>query len=107
MWATTKYESWAWRSNGTAATMTPVIPPMTKMTRKPTTKKSGVFHSARPAQMVASQPTNCTPAGIAISMLAAAKKLRTSGGSPTANMWWAHNPKDRNPMATSAPTSHV
>ncbi len=57
--------------------------------------------------MVASHPTNSTPAGMAMSMLAAAKKLRTSGGSPTANMWWAHSPKDRKPMATKAATNHV
>ena len=52
------------------------------MTRKPTTKNSGVLHTARPSQIVASHPTICTPAGTAISMLAAAKKARTIGGRP-------------------------
>jgi hypothetical protein len=80
---------------------------MTKMTRNPTTNRNGVFHTGRPAQMVASQDTNCTPAGRAMTMLAAAKKLSTSVGSPTANMWCAHRLNDRNPMATRDPTSQV
>lgn len=46
------------------------------------------------------------PAGTPIAMLAAEKKSDTIGGSPTANMWWAHKANDMNPMATSAATSH-
>jgi len=42
-----------------------------------------------------------------MAMLAAEKKLSTSGGSPTANMWCAHRLNDRNPIATSAPTIQV
>lgn len=64
-------------------------------------------HTGLPAQIVASHEKICTPAGIAIAMLEAAKKLRTSGGRPVANMWCAHSASDRNPIPTTAATSHV
>ncbi len=51
------------------------------------TKRNGVANTALPSQIVASHAKICTPAGMAMVMLAAAKKLRISGGSPTANMW--------------------
>jgi hypothetical protein len=41
-----------------------------------------------------------------MAMLAAEKKLATTGDSPTANMWCAHSANDMNPMATKAATTH-
>ena len=87
--------------------MMPVIPPMTKITRKPTTNRNGVRHTGLPAQMVATHTAIWTPAGMPIAMLAPAKNDRISGDSPTVNMWCAHNPKDRKPIATNAPTIQV
>ena len=55
--------------------MIPVIPPMTNVTRNPTTKSSGVFHTGRPAHRVASHEKIWTPAGMPMAMLAAEKKL--------------------------------
>jgi hypothetical protein len=65
--------SCAWRSNGGDATITPVIPPTTKITSPASANTSGVRHSGRPLQSVASQPTTCTPVGMAMTVLAAAK----------------------------------
>ena len=61
-------------SNGTEATITPVIPPMTKMTMKPMTNRNGVLKIGRPAHIVASQQKICSPAGTAIAMLEAVKE---------------------------------
>ncbi len=87
--------------------MIPVIPPMTKMTRKPSTNRNGVRHTGLPDQMVATQAAIWTPAGMPIAMLAPAKKLRMSGDSPTANMWCTQRPNDRKPIATNDPTIQV
>ena len=86
--------------------MIPVIPPMTNVTRNPTTKSSGVFHTGRPTHRVASHEKIWTPAGMPMAMLAAEKKLATTGDSPTANMWCAHSANDMKPMATKAATTH-
>ena len=51
------------------------MPPITNMTMKPTTKSSGVFHTGRPTHRVASQAKIWMPAGTAMTMLAAEKKL--------------------------------
>ena len=66
--------------------MTPVRPPSTKMTMKPSTNSSGVRNRSLPPQSVAIQQKICTPLGIAIIMLAAVKKLLPSCGRPVANM---------------------
>ena len=55
--------------------MTPVRPPSTKMTKKPSTNSSGVSKRGRPSQSVAIQQKIWTPLGMAIIMLAAVKKL--------------------------------
>ena len=45
------------------------------------------------------------PAGTPMAMLAAEKKLSTTGGRPTVNMWCAHRANDMKPMAMKAATS--
>ena len=52
--------------------------------------------------IVASQAKIWMPLGIAIAMLAAAKNVIVSCGSPTANMWCTQTPKPRNPVAIVA-----
>lgn len=73
-------------SKGTEATITPVMPPMTNTTKKPTAHRSGVWKRGRPPHSVASHEKTITPEGMAMRTLAAEKKARTTGGSPTVNM---------------------
>jgi len=68
---------------------------MTNSTRKPRTNSIGVFRTDLPAMIVATQANICTPLGMAISRLAAEKKLSERFGRPVANMWCTHTP---NPM---------
>jgi hypothetical protein len=63
--------SWSWRSSGTLATITPVRPPITKVTMKASTQSRGVSQRGLPLQIVAIQQKICTPPGSAIIMLAA------------------------------------
>jgi hypothetical protein len=92
--------SWYWRSTGTDDRITPVTPPITNSTTKPTTNSIGVAKRTRPAQMVAIQPKICTPLGRVMIALAAVKKVSPSCGRGVANMWWTHSPNDRKPVAT-------
>ena len=62
-------------SIGADATITPVMPPSTKVKMKPSTNSNGVFSTGRPSQRVAIQQKIWTPLGTAISMLEAVKKL--------------------------------
>ena len=91
-------------NSGTEATMTPVMPPMMKMKKKPSTNKSGGERRGRPSQSVAIQQKICTPFGIAISMLEAVKKLAPSCGRSVVNMWWTQSPNARKPTAISDST---
>ena len=63
--------------------------------------------TGRPPTSVASQPNTCTPLGIAISRLAAAKNVIVSCGSPTANMWCTQTPNPRNAIIIVASAIHV
>ena len=56
---------------GTDATITPVRPPMVKVTMKPTTYSIGTAKRGRPSHIVASQQKICSPVGIDTDMLAA------------------------------------
>jgi hypothetical protein len=51
------------QSNGTTATITPVMPPSTKMKRKPSTNSSGVANPAGAPHSVAIQAKTWMPAG--------------------------------------------
>ena len=75
--------SCTWRSTGTEASMTPLSPPMTKVTMKPTAKSIGVLKTGRPFQMVAIQAKTWMPLGMLTVMLAAVKKVRASAERPT------------------------
>ena len=91
--------------SGTAASITPVRPPQTKIAKKPSIHSIGVFTAIRPDHIVAIQQKICMPVGIAIMMLAAVKKLSPSCGRPVANMWWTHRPKPMNAVETSDSTT--
>src|SRR3546814_19541692 len=75
-----KYVSCPCQSNGTIATITPVSPPMTKVTSPPTTNSVGVLKRGFPTAKVALQENTWIPAGTLTAMLAAEKKPIDSVG---------------------------
>ncbi len=87
--------------------MTPVMPPMRKITSPPIPKASGARHTGLPAQSVVIHPNTWIPLGMAINMLAAAKKPMPTGESPLVNMWCTHSPKLMNAVASRATTMSV
>ena len=89
------------QSNGMTATITPVIPPSRKISRKPRQNSIGVVSTTLPFHMVAIHAKNWTPLGITMIRLAAEKKAIASAGIPVANMWWTHTPKEMKAIATS------
>ncbi len=107
MWATTKWVSWTCQLNGTSASITPVRPPSTKITRKPTIHSIGSVIFGRPSHRVESQTKIWMPVGMATSMLAAEKKASASCRMPRVNMWWTHRPKLTKPMMTIAATTQA
>jgi hypothetical protein len=66
--------------------MTPVSSPIVKMDKNPRTNSIGVRSTGLPSHSVASQAKTCTPIGMEIAILAAAKKDRDISGSPVVNM---------------------
>ncbi len=60
-----------------------------KTERKPSAKSIGVAKEMFPRQRVASQLKIFTPVGTAITIEAIMKKLFSTCGSPTVNMWCA------------------
>jgi hypothetical protein len=84
--------------------MRPVSPPITRMKKKPITKRNGARKLRRPVAMVAIQQKICVAVGIAIIMLIAVKKALPSSGTFVANMWCTQSPNDRNAVAMSETT---
>src|SRR6185503_9729504 len=107
MCATTKYVSVTCQSNGTAAVITPLMPPMTNWKMNARANNIGVESTTRPYHIVASHPKIVTALGIETVMLAAPKKLIESCGSPVANMWCTHTPKPIKPVTTVASAMNV
>ena len=84
--------------NGTNASITPVSPPTTKISRKPAIHSIGTLQTGRPLHSVAIHAKSWIPVGMATSMLATAKKACDKAGMPTANMWCTHRPKLMKPV---------
>ena len=92
---------------GTTASDTPESPPITNIAMKPTAKSIAVVMRRRPPIIVAIQLKIFTPVGMAMSMLVAEKIAFSVSPSPTANMWCAQTPNDRNAMATLEPATNA
>jgi hypothetical protein len=88
------------QSKGTTATITPVRPPMTKVTKKARIHIIGRLSCGLPFHSVPIQAKTCTPVGTATSVEAAEKKARPIWGMPVVNMWWTQSPKLRTPSAS-------
>src|SRR6266851_6191245 len=96
-----KYVSCWIRSAGGEACMMPVRPPMMNMLMKPMAHSIGVFKLTEPLNIVPIQLKIFTPVGTAMSMVLDANTASAIAPRPTANMWWAHTPNARKPMARS------
>lgn len=88
--------------------MTPLMPPMTKLTSAPTAHSIAAVHRMwRAVHSVAVNTKNATAVGNETPSDATEKKLAVTSGSPVANMWCTHTPKLMNPVATVAATAQV
>ncbi len=83
--------------------MTPVRPPKTNDTRKPSEKIIGVSNVTEPRHIVPIQLKIFTPVGTAISMVIRAKN--GSSTEPVTYMWCAHTATERAAIAIVAYTS--
>src|SRR6059058_721987 len=99
MWATTKYVSDTWMSNGMTASMIPLITQSVNSVMKPSAKSIGVLRWITPLQSVASQEKILMPVGTAISIVVIIIGTRSQENIPLTNMWCAQTV---NPSTTIA-----
>src|SRR6267378_84815 len=92
------------KSTGGTASKTPVMPPITKVTTKPTANSTGVRYTIRPRNIVNSQLNTFTPVGTAITVDMMPKKALTSAPAPIVKKWCSQTVKERTQMARVAST---
>ena len=88
-----------WVSAGTIECVTPDRPPIVNIAMKPSANSIGVFRRSDPPQTVPSQLKIFTPVGIAMSIVERLNAETATGPRPVANMWCAHTPQPRKPIA--------
>ena len=88
---------------GAAASITPVTPPIRKLSMKPTANSIGTARRILPSHIEPIQLKNFTPVGTAISSVIALKNGLST--APVVNMWCAHTPVDSAPIASVASTN--
>ncbi|MDB5460105.1 MAG: hypothetical protein JWO72_1846, partial [Caulobacteraceae bacterium] len=86
---------------GTASS-TPVMPPMTKVTMKPTVHSIGVSKRTRPRYMVKSQLKILAPVGIEMTIVVIPKNEFTLAPEPMVKKWCSQTRYDRMVMTTVA-----
>ena len=96
-----KYVSDTWMSNGTTASMMPLIPPSVNIVRKPSANSIGVRRWITPLHSVASQEKILMPVGTAISIVVIIIGTRIQLCMPDTNMWCAQTVNPRITIATS------
>ena len=64
------------------------------------------MNQSLPPHIVIVQLTILTPVGMAIAIVAIANTATETGPRPEANMWWAHTPHPRNPIAAPENTTN-
>ncbi len=101
MWATMKYVSLTWMSNGIIASITPEIPPSTNIVRKPSAQSMGVSSFSTPRHSVASQEKILMPVGTAMIAVVTIIGMRIQLCMPETNMWCAQTVKPSTTMASS------
>src|SRR5215469_10314723 len=86
------------------ASITPVMPPITKVTMKPTVHSTGTVKRMRPRYMVNSQLKIFAPVGIEMIIVDMPKKALTSAPEPMVKKWCNQTMKDSTPMPAVAYT---
>ena len=79
--------------------MTPDRPPIVNIAMKPSANSIGVVRRTAPPQTVPSQLKIFTPVGMAMSIVDRPNAEIATGPRPVANMWCAHTPQPRKPIA--------
>ena len=91
MWATMKYVSDMWMSRGTMPSITPEIPPTTKVTMNPSANSMDVdFRWSTESNSVANHEKILIPVGTAMSSVVIIIGTRSQLNMPETNMWCAH-----------------
>ena len=78
---------WNWKSAGGMASITPDMPPMVKVTMKPTVHIIGTSNRMRPRYMVKSQLNSLAPVGIEMIIVVMPKKEFTLAPEPMVKKW--------------------
>ncbi len=79
--------------------VTPDNPPMVNIATKEMAYIIATVMRMRPPHIVAIQLRTFTPVGTAMVNVASENAVTDIGPMPEANMWWAHTPKPRKPIA--------
>ena len=78
------------------------MPPMTKVTMKPSVHSIAEWKMMRPRYMVSSQSNTFTPVGTAMIMVAMPKKALTLALAPMVKKWCSQTVNDRSAIAAVA-----
>src|SRR4051794_4182456 len=89
---------------GGTAISTPVMPPMTNVTMKPSDHSTGTVKRTRPPYIVNSQLKTLTPVGTAMIMIITPKKPLTSALAPMVKKWCSQTRKERTQITMVAAT---
>ena len=103
-WAIRNSELCSTKSMAGIASITPVMPPMTKVTMKPMVHSTGEVKCTRPRYIVNSQLKIFTPVGIEMIIVVMPKKALTLAPEPMVKKWCSHTMNDSTPMQAVAYT---
>ena len=103
-WATRNRLLCSTKSAGGTASSTPVMPPITKVTMKPSDHSIGVVNTTRPPYIVNSQLKTFTPVGTAMIIDTMPKNALTSAPAPMVKKWCSQTMKERTQIASVAST---
>ena len=92
------------KSAGGTASSTPVMPPITNVTMKPTAHSIGTSNRMRPRYIVNSQLKILAPVGIEMIIVVMPKKALTLAPDPIVKKWCSQTRYDRMVMTTVAYT---
>ena len=88
-------------SIGMIASITPEIPPITNIVRKPSANSIGVSSCSTPRHIVASHEKTLIPVGMAMIAVVIIIGIRIQDCMPETNMWCAQTVKPSTTMASS------
>ena len=95
------------KSTGGFARITPVSPPITKVTRNMMENSMAVVKRMRPRTIVSNQSYTFTPVGTPMSIVAIPKMAFTLAPCPIVKKWCNHTVKDNTAIDIVATTSDL